>query len=130
MEKATGEEGRMADLHKALPAVGVGCVKDCAISKDNPHVLQCVVGVLADTTAHAGRVVGHHAANHGTVNGGRVWANLVLDWVAALLEMPLQDLVDLAANQSWLNSDHAAITLHADQPSQDPQLELCYSISL
>ena len=72
-----------------------------------------MVGVLADTTAHARGVVGHHAAHHRTVNGRWVRANLVLDLVAALLEMPLQDLVDLPTNQARLNSNHAAISLQA-----------------
>lgn len=67
--------------------------------------------VLADAAAHAGGVVGDHAADHAGVDRGGVGANLVLDVMLALGLVPSQQRINLPANQSWLNSDAAAITL-------------------
>lgn len=70
--------------------------------------------VLADTTAHARGVVGHHATDHAGVDRGGVWPNLVLNGVSVLLLVPRQQSVDLASDQPRLHCDAATISLQHD----------------
>lgn len=164
-----------AHLHERCTRRRVCCIQDCAIHKHDTHVLQRVVGVLADAAApacaqrctlsfiapvnpcplpqlhllhsntdplswlpcdmlaifnqgcvlhlqihccamlakhiHARGVVGNDASNHARVDGGWVWADLVLNRQLVLASMSCQDAVDLSSNQAWLHSDRATITL-------------------
>mmetsp|Transcript_16669 Transcript_16669/g.39581 ORF Transcript_16669/g.39581 Transcript_16669/m.39581 type:complete len:378 (-) Transcript_16669:897-2030(-) len=91
-------EQPLVRLAEGGTALGVRGVEHGPISKNDASVLEGVVGVLGDPTAHAAGVVGHNPADHAAVDGGGVWADLVLDVMAALLFVVLKDAVHLPAN--------------------------------
>jgi hypothetical protein len=86
---------------KIVPAAVIGGVEQSAVGKDHPHAVDGLIAVLGRSAAHPAGIVGGDTADHGSVDGGRIGADLFSE--------RRQQPVGLGADNARLQKDFGAV---------------------